>query len=87
MPKFRIVASRVRRDTICYEGDLPVIPTEAEAAEMIGSFALSEEPCVHEALTLTNETFYPYGYEVYLDFVERIKEDTDGVPVEVPNLG
>lgn len=87
MPKFRIVANRVRRDIVCYEGDLPIVPTEAEAAEMIGSFALSELPCVHKALTLVCETFHPYGYEIYLDFVERIEEDSDEVPVEVSDLG
>lgn len=87
MPKFRIVANRVRRDIVCYEGDLPIVPTEAEAAEMIDTFGLSEEPSIHKGLKLVCETFHPYGYEVFLDYVERIEEDTDAVSVEVSDLG
>lgn len=75
MPGFRIVAFRVRRCAITYEGHLSKIPTEAEAAKMIGADALYPSNCIHGCLKLVNEDLLPYGEQVHFELVEPIEED------------
>lgn len=86
MPRFRIIAHRIRRTVITYEEQLSKIPTEAEAAAMIGVHALYPPEALHGSLKLVNEDLLPYGEQVYFEFVEPVEEDSDEPAIQLPQV-